>query len=62
MYQFYHADFRVRIHLANAFLRRLASLQGRQDEHPEIQKLFSSVLCVMKLALALSGILANRRR
>lgn len=40
MYQFYHTDYRVRIHLANAFLRRLASLQGGQDNNPKLQSLF----------------------
>ena len=40
MYQFYHSDYRVRIYLANAFLRRLASLQGGQDDNPELQSLF----------------------
>lgn len=40
MYQFYHADFRVRIHVANALLRKMASLEGGQDENPILQNLF----------------------
>ena len=40
MYQLYQVDFRVRIHLANAFLRRLASLQGGREENPKLQSLF----------------------
>lgn len=40
MYQLYHADFRVRIHLANALLRKLASLQRGPDENPKLQSLF----------------------
>ena len=39
MYQFYHADFRVRIHVANALLRKMASLEGGQDENPILQNL-----------------------
>ena len=39
MYQLYHVDFRVRIYLANAFLRRLASLQAGRDKSPELQSL-----------------------
>ena len=40
MYQLYFADFRVRIHLANALLRRLAILQRGPDENPKLQSLF----------------------
>lgn len=40
MYQFYDADFRVRIHVANALLRRMASLEGEQDTIPILQNLF----------------------
>lgn len=40
MYQFYDADFRVRIHVFNAFLRKLASLEGGQKRNPILQNLF----------------------
>ena len=46
MYQLYNVDFRVRIHLANAFLRRLVSLQGGQDKNLELQNfLLQSAVC-----------------
>lgn len=40
MYQFYNADFRVHIHVANALLRKMVSLEGGQDENPILQNLF----------------------
>jgi len=40
MYQFYDADFRVRIHVFNAFLRKLANLEGGQKRNPILQNLF----------------------
>ena len=46
MYQLYNVDFRVRIYLANAFIKRLASLQGGQDKNLQLQNfLLQSAVC-----------------
>ena len=54
MYQLYHADFRVRIHLANAFLKRLASLQGSQDRNPKLQSLLLQCAVCYKIGFGVA--------
>lgn len=40
MHQFYLLDYRVRIHVANALLKKLAKLRGGKQDNPILQNLF----------------------